>query len=170
MLNSEPNHQPKIRIREMTIDDLPHVYHIGENIFTAEYSSTLYRTWDEYEITTLFNSDNELCLVAELNDQIAGFALGTTVDKHHSAWKYGYLVWLGVRKDVQMHNIGERLFREIKRRMREQGARIIIIDTDAENRAAINFFKKHGFGNVEKHVYMSMNLDKTKKPPGKRNG
>lgn len=57
----------------------------------------MYRTWDEYEITTLFNSDSELCLVAELGDEIVGFALGTTVEKQHSAWKYGYLVWIGVR-------------------------------------------------------------------------
>ncbi len=159
---------PKIRIREMSIDDLSYVYHIGENIFTAEYSSTLYRTWDEYEITTLFNTDNELCLVAEVRDQIAGFALGTTVEKHHSAWKYGYLLWLGVRKDIQQHRVGERLFREIKRRMREQGARIIIIDTDAENRGAINFFKKQGFGNIEKHVYMSLNLSRSRKKTEKK--
>jgi ribosomal protein S18 acetylase RimI-like enzyme len=72
--------EQKVRIREMSIDDLPHVYHIGENIFTAEYSATLYRTWDEYEITSLFNTDNELCLVAEMRDQIVGFALGTTVE------------------------------------------------------------------------------------------
>jgi ribosomal protein S18 acetylase RimI-like enzyme len=31
--------------------------------------------------------------------------------------------------------------------MREQGVRMIIIDTDAENEAAIRFFTKQGFGN-----------------------
>ena len=86
-----------LRIREMTIDDFSEVFHIGEEVFTVEYSQNLYRTWDEYEITTLFNSDNELCLVAEAGDDILGFALGTTVNKHNSPWKYGYLVWLGVR-------------------------------------------------------------------------
>jgi ribosomal protein S18 acetylase RimI-like enzyme len=90
------------------------------------------------------------------------------VEKHHSAWKYGYLLWLGVRPDMQKHQIGERLFGEIKRRMREQGARIIIIDTDADNRAAINFFKKKGFGNIEKHVYMSLNLSRSRKKVEKK--
>jgi len=33
-----------IRIREMTIDDFPEVFHIGEEVFTAEYSQSLYRT------------------------------------------------------------------------------------------------------------------------------
>lgn len=155
----EPSDE-KLRIREMSIDDLPHVFHIGEEIFTSEFSPSLYRTWDEYEITTLFNSDSELCLVAESGDAIVGFALGTTVEKHHSAWKYGYLVWLGVRKGVQKGKVGERLFKEIGRRMREQGVRIIIIDTDAENQGAIRFFEKMGFGNVQEHVYMTLNLGK----------
>lgn len=153
--------EKKLRIREMSIDDLSEVFHIGESIFTAEYSQSMYRTWDEYEITTLFNSDNELCLVAEWNDEILGFALGTTVEKHHSSWKYGYLVWLGVRKGIQKGGVGDGLFKEIRRRMQEQGVRMIIIDTDADNEAGIRFFKKQGFGNPQEHVYMTLNLSRT---------
>lgn len=35
----------KIRIREMTIDDFPEVFHIRVEVFTAEYSQNLYHTW-----------------------------------------------------------------------------------------------------------------------------
>jgi len=158
------------RIREMIIDDFPEVFHIGEEVFTVEYSQSLYRTWDEFEITTLFNSDTELCLVAELGERIVGFALGTTVKKHNSPWKYGYLVWLGVRRDIQKGRVGSRLFNELRRRMVEQGVRMIIIDTSADNRAAINFFQKQGFDDIQEHLYMSLNLTrktgkkKVKKP------
>jgi len=159
--------EEKLRIRELMIDDFPEVFHIGEEIFTAEYSQSLYRTWDEYEITTLFNSDNELCLVAEAGGKILGFALGTTVEKHNSPWKYGYLVWLGVRKDTQKEQAGNRLFNEIKRRMKEQGARMIFIDTSADNHAAISFFEKMGFNDTREHVFMSLNLSrKTKRKRG----
>ena len=160
--------EKKLRIREMTIDDLSEVFHIGESIFTAEYSQSMYRTWDEYEITTLFNSDNELCLVAEHDDSILGFALGTTVEKHHSSWKYGYLVWLGVRSGIQKGGVGDALFKEIRRRMQEQGVRIIIIDTDADNEAGIRFFKKQGFGNPQQHVYMTLNLSRANRRKGDR--
>ncbi len=170
MPEEQTNPDEKPRIREMSIDDLSEVFHIGEEIFTSEYSPSLYRTWDEYEITTLFNSDSELCLVAESAGALVGFALGTTVEKHHSAWKYGYLVWLGVRTGVQKGRVGERLFREIRRRMREQGVRIIIIDTDAENEAAIRFFRKMGFGNVQQHVYMTLNLARKRKKAGEKKG
>lgn len=157
------------RIREMAIDDFPEVFHIGEEVFTVEYSQSLYRTWDEYEITTLFNSDSELCLVAEAGDRILGFALGTTVKKHNSPWKYGYLVWLGVRKNIQKGRVGSRLFNEIKRRMQEQGVRMMLIDTSADNVPAINFFQKQGFDDIQEHVYMSLNLTrKVHKKHGKK--
>jgi len=149
-----------VEIREMTIDDLAAVFHLGERLFTSEFSPSMYRTWDEYEITTLFNSDSELCLVAELDDQIVGFALGTTVEKQNSAWKYGYLVWIGIRPGLQKAGTGAKLFDEIRERMVEQGVRMIIIDTDAENDAGISFFKKQGFNNVQQHVYMTLNLSK----------
>ncbi|MDD2541221.1 MAG: GNAT family N-acetyltransferase [Desulfuromonadaceae bacterium] len=158
-----------LRIREMTIDDFPVVFHIGEEVFTAESFQSLYRTWDEYEITTLFNSDNELCLVAEAGGKILGFALGTTVTKHNSPWKYGYLVWVGVRINIQQGGVGSRLFKEIKHRMKVQGVRMMIIDTSADNQPAIQFFQKQGFDDIQEHVYMSLNLSrKTVKKPVKR--
>lgn len=152
----------QLSIREMTIDDLAAVFHLGERLFTSDFSPSMYRTWDEYEITTLFNSDTELCLVAELNGEIVGFALGTTVDKQHSSWKYGYLVWIGVRPGLQKCGAGHKLFNEIKQRMVEQGVRMLVIDTDAENEAGIGFFKKQGFNNIQKHVYMTLNLSRAR--------
>ena len=158
MTESSSTGDGAVRFRNMTIDDFPEVFHIGEEVFTADYSQSLYRTWDEYEITTLFNSDSDLCLVAESGETILGFALGTTVEKHNSSWKYGYLVWLGVRSGIQQGGIGSGLFKEIKRRMKEHGVRMIIIDTSADNLPAVNFFQKQGFADTQQHVYMSLNL------------
>jgi len=158
MTESSSTGDGAVRFRNMTINDFPEVFHIGEEVFTADYSQSLYRTWDEYEITTLFNSDSDLCLVAESGESILGFALGTTVEKHNSSWKYGYLVWLGVRSGIQQGGIGSGLFKEIKRRMKEHGVRMIIIDTSADNLPAVNFFQKQGFADTQQHVYMSLNL------------
>jgi ribosomal protein S18 acetylase RimI-like enzyme len=157
----------QVEIREMTIDDLAAVFHLGEQLFTSDYSPSMYRTWDEYEITTLFNSDSELCIVAELAGEVVGFALGTTVEKQKSSWKYGYLVWIGTCPGLQKCGAGKRLFDEIKERMIKQGVRMIIIDTDADNEAGISFFKKQGFGNIQQHVYMTLNLSRSRKK-GKR--
>ncbi len=165
---NETGRNSTLSLRSMGVDDLAEVFHIGEMIFTAEYSPSLYRTWDEYEVISMFNSDSELCLVAESDEKIVGFALGTTVDKHHSAWKYGYLVWLGVCPRAQKLRVGQSLFKEMKKRMRAQGVRMIIIDTAADNRAGIDFFTKLGFGNIQEHVYMTLNLDRKAKKRKKR--
>ena len=160
---TQQHNEQQLDVRSMTIDDLAAVFHLGEKLFTSEFSPSMYRTWDEYEITTMFNSDNELCLVAELADEVVGFALGTTVEKQNSPWKYGYLVWIGVKPGLQKTGAGAQLFAELKHRMIEQGVRMMLIDTDADNEAGIRFFKKQGFGHIQKHVYMTLNLSKKHK-------
>ena len=65
--------------------------------------------------------------------------------------------------------IASEIVGKIKRRMKEQGVRMIIIDTSADNLPAIRFFQKQGFGDTQQHVYMSLNLTrKGKKKPGKK--
>ena len=68
-----------------------------------------------------------------------------------------------MRREIQKLQVGERLFKEIKKRMKEQGVRMIIIDTSANNQPAIRFFEKHGFDNVQEHVYMTLNLSRRNK-------
>jgi ribosomal protein S18 acetylase RimI-like enzyme len=148
-----------IAIRNMEIDDLATIFHLGEKVFTAREVPNLYRTWDEYEVVSLFNSDSEFCLVAELDEEIVGFALGTTVTKSHSAWKYGHLVWLGIDPDVQGHGVATKLFTRFRDIMVEDGVRMLIVDSEADNLPALYFFRKMGFGSPQEHIYLSLNLD-----------
>ncbi|MGC8804469.1 MAG: GNAT family N-acetyltransferase, partial [Candidatus Ratteibacteria bacterium] len=51
-------------------------------------------------------------VIAEIsgkNKKVIGFAMATTIRKPRSAWKYGYVVWLGVKRRYHRHGIGERL-------------------------------------------------------------
>lgn len=145
-------------IKEMELDDLSPVFHLGERLFTADVAPNLYRTWDQYEVVNYFLSDSEYCLVAKGNDQVVGFALGTTISKPRSAWKYAYLVWLGVDPAYHQEGIGEKLFEHFKAIMLEQGVRIIFVDTEADNLSALSFFRKMGFGSPRQHIYLSLNL------------
>jgi len=152
--------RPSIEIREMEIDDVAAVYHLGERVFTAEVPN-LYRTWDEYEVTGLFHTESDLCLVAEdrRTGTMAGFAMGTTVSKPRSAWTYGYLVWMAVDPRYQKRRVGERLVQRLAERMADHGVRILMVDTDANNDAALRFFASLGFEQPRPHVFLSMNLD-----------
>ena len=156
--NGSKKREYELEIREIEIDDLPAVFHLGERIFTSETVPTLYRTWDEYEVTSLFNTDPEYCLVAEVDDTTVGFILGTTVTKTKSAWKYGYVVWLAVVPEWQRERLGSRLFDKLAEKMIEDGVRIFLVDTEASNLPALEFFKKKGFGNPEEQIYLTLNV------------
>lgn len=148
-----------LKIRPMEIDDVAEVFHLGEKVFEAEKVPSLYRTWDEFEVIELFHGDPEFCLAAELGDQIVGFALGTTITKTHSAWKYGHLVWLGVDPTHQRAGVAEKLFNRFRDIMLEENVRMLLVDTMAENLPALHFFRKMGFGSPQQHIYLTLNLD-----------
>jgi ribosomal protein S18 acetylase RimI-like enzyme len=169
--------KPDIEIREMAVDDIPVVFHLGEQVFTADKTPTLYRTWDEFEVISMFNADHDYCLVAEEDKRIVGFALGNVVAKKKSAWKYGYLVWLVVAPDYQRLGVASRLFNKFSDKMIEDGVRIFLVDTEADNLPALHFFRARGFGSPQQHIYLTYNPDtngrqKEKKRAGraKKNG
>ncbi len=160
MNEDDPNKKQSssLVVRQMEIDDLAVVFHLGEKIFTAREVPTLYRTWDKYEVVNLFQSDPEFCLVAESAGQIVGFLLGTTIEKSHSAWKYGHLVWLGVEPELHRQGVAVKLFTFFRDLMLESGVRMLLTDTEADNLAALHFFRKMGFGHPQQHIYMTLNL------------
>ena len=149
-----------IEIRTATIDDLAAIFHLGEKVFTSQEFSNLYRTWDEYEVTHLFNSEAEYVLVAEADGQVVGFAMGTIIEKARSAWSYGHLLWLGVDPDFARKQIGSLLFDRFREIMEETGIRMLMVDTQADNEPAVKFFQRKGFENPTDHFYMTLNLQK----------
>ncbi|HKL22123.1 MAG TPA: GNAT family N-acetyltransferase [Tichowtungia sp.] len=149
-----------VDVRTATIDDLGAIFHLGEKVFTSQEVSNLYRTWDEYEVTHLFNSESEHVLVAEFDGTVVGFAMGTVIQKARSAWNYGHLLWLGVDPDCARRGVGSILFDRFRERMEAEGVRMLMIDTQADNLAAIGFFERKGFENPTDHVYMTLNLGK----------
>ncbi len=149
----------ELEIRTATIDDLPAIFHLGEMVFTSQDYSNLYRTWDEFEVTSLFNSEPEYMLVAEFDNKVVGFALGTTIEKNRSAWNYGHLLWLGVDPDFAGKKIGSRLFDRFRDIMTKAGIRMLMVDTQADNEEAIRFFRRKGFVDPIEHVYMTLNLN-----------
>jgi ribosomal protein S18 acetylase RimI-like enzyme len=155
----------KAIIREMEIDDISAVYRLGEKLFSSEEFPILYRTWDPYEVTEYFSSDPDYCLVAEAetNGKIVGFILATTVEKEGTAWKkYGYLSWIGVDEAFQRTKLGLRLYRELEKRLMEDGVRMVIADTEAENEEAIAFFKGMGFSVSSQHAWLAKTLRRPK--------
>ncbi len=145
-------------VRELGIDDIAAIYHLGEELFTSDLYPYLYRTWDEWEVIGLYNTDPEYCLVAEIDGELAGFILGTIITK--ATWTYGYILWLGVNPKFQRRGVADKLVDKAISRMIEDGARFMLVDTDPANAPALKFFNRKGFGNTREHIFLSMNLSK----------
>jgi ribosomal protein S18 acetylase RimI-like enzyme len=165
-------HRIEVSIREMEIDDLSAVYHLGEKLFTSDEFPILYRTWDPYEVTDYFSTDPEYCLVAETEDnRIVGFVLANMIEKEGTAWKkYGYLTWIGVDADYQRTNLGQRLYNKIEDTFQKQGARMVMADTDAENLGALAFLNAMGLSARAQHVWLAKTLQKPRKKKKDDNG
>lgn len=156
--------KPEVEIRQMEIDDVAAVYHLGEELFTSEKFPILYRTWDPYEVTDYFTTESDYCLVAEIDGRIVGFVLANTVEKEGTAWKtYGYLSWIGVAPDFQGTNLGQRLYNRLEDILQDEGVRMVIADTEAENIKAIEFFKAMGFSIRADHTWLAKTLQRKRK-------
>jgi ribosomal protein S18 acetylase RimI-like enzyme len=153
--------KPQIEIRQMTLEDLSEVWHLGEKIFTPSYLPFTYRTWNVDELLSLFNGDPEVCLVAEdvKSNKIVGFALGVVLKRPLSPWKYGYFNWVGVQKIRQKSGVGKRLYNELERRFKQKGARIAIVDVESNNPAGFRFVEGLGFKQAESYIWFSKNIE-----------
>ena len=150
---------PSVEIREMALKDVAEVFELGQRLFTAEAWPSLYRSWDDHELALLFSNDAETCLVAEADGKVMGFALGRVMEKPRSAWRYGWLLWLGVDPRFKRSGIATRLMKQLKGLFIARDARIMLVDTAAKNHSAVAFFRRNGFGQEIRHVYLSQNLE-----------
>lgn len=151
----------QIEIRQMALEDLSEVWHLGGKIFTPSRLQFTYRTWNIDELLSVFCGDSELCLVAEdthLN-KIVGFALGAILKRPFSPWTYGYFLWVGVQRLRQRRGIGKRLYKELEKRFKNKGARIAIVDVESNNSAGIRFVKELGFKEAQTYLWYSKNLE-----------
>jgi len=152
--------KPQVEIRQMTLEDLSEVWHLGEKIFTPSSLRFTYRTWNVDELLSLFYGNQELCLVAKdtRSNKIVGFALGTILKRPFSPWTYGYFLWAGVQKMRQKSGVGRRLYKELEKRFKDKNARIVIVDVEDNNPAGIRFIKKLGFKEAQTYIWYSKNL------------
>jgi ribosomal protein S18 acetylase RimI-like enzyme len=65
---------------------------------------------------------------------------------------------LGVAPVVRRRGVARRLLNRMTALFIDEGARMMILDTEVQNEAAMNFFESQGFGNKVEHVYLSQNL------------
>ena len=154
-----------VNIRPAMVDDLINIYRLGERCFRPH--TNLSRTWDENEVMDMFSQNSDLCLVATVKKEMAGFCMGSTVEKRKSKKPYGYLMWLAVDPSFGRRGIGAKLLQAFDEITAERGCYLTLVDTQADNEAALQFFERNGFGDRKMHFYMAKPCKRLPQDAGK---
>ena len=85
MNHTNHHKESNIEVRQMEIGDLADVFHLGERLFTADKWPALYRTWDEFEVVSLYASDPDTCFVATGDADVVRWALGNSIESDKRA-------------------------------------------------------------------------------------
>ncbi|MCX7608058.1 MAG: ribosomal protein S18-alanine N-acetyltransferase [Anaerolineales bacterium] len=121
-----------VRIRRMTLADVPAVYEIDRLSFSLPWTEGSFR----YEVA---ENPHSRSWVAEVDGRVVGMlVLWLVLDEAHIAT-------IATHPDYRRQGIGERLLLYALRSARAEGARRAFLEVRVGNRAAQALYKKYGF-------------------------
>ena len=125
----------KNRIRPFAQTDFPILLAIDQGCFAPEIA------YDEWELAHFLSSPGSRTLVAEADDNIAGFILVELRRKSSTAT----LVTLDVLEPFRKQRIGSLLLEAAEQILRSERIKQHSLQVDTGNIAAIHFYEHHGF-------------------------
>jgi ribosomal protein S18 acetylase RimI-like enzyme len=99
------------------------------------------------ELTKKYEHDPELFLVADNDGEIVGSVIGGFDGRR------GLIYHLAVKAEERRRGLGSSLMDEIEVRLRGKGCRRVYLLVTDDNRAAMRFYEKRGWGEMNLHVY-----------------
>jgi ribosomal-protein-alanine N-acetyltransferase len=124
---SEPHH-----IRPITEDDIEEIYSIDQNAFAAPW---------QLDIQNLLSAirQSKIASMVLVNDKVAGYLL---CDQHNLT---AHLSRIAVSPDYARKNLGSDLIHSLFREITKLGVITISVNTQANNVASLNLYRKFGF-------------------------
>jgi [ribosomal protein S18]-alanine N-acetyltransferase len=137
-----------VLVRTARAADLPTVLHVDKQCFEAQWTKDHTILGPAIEYGPLF-------IVAELNDQIVGYAYATT----HFSGHLVHLVRIAVDPQLQGSRIGIRLMAEVIDFARAMGADLITLNTQSYNIHAQRLYRWFGFSpSGERQIVLRFDL------------
>ncbi len=95
--------------------------------------------------------DSELVLVAEAEERVIGVIVGTLDGTR------GYFYRLAVDPSYQGHGVGKELVQALEKRLKQRGAKRVIIMVNQNNKTVIPFYNSLGY-EVQEYITLSKSL------------
>ncbi len=129
-----------IHIRRATTDDLETLHSIERECFTIE-------AFTKEQLEYLLKNPKGISLIAQMNNEIAGFIVGLIYD--HYTTRTGHVYTLDVAVKHRRRGVGVRLLGELEQRFVENGVEICYLEARRGNVAALALYRKHGYTEVD---------------------
>ena len=143
----------EVTIRKATIEDLPAVQELSQELFYSDlpHDPLMNVDWSFSEdgkkiFTARITEPNRFCLVAEINGKIIGYTTGSVLSV--PAWrpvKRLELENLIVTEKYRGQRIGEKLAQAVVDLAKSLGMQRVMVAAYATNDRAIKFYKRVGF-------------------------
>jgi ribosomal-protein-alanine N-acetyltransferase len=134
-----------MQVRAYQPEDFDGLYELDQTCFVPgiAYSRAMLR----YFLT----QESARCLLAEDDEEIAGFILGETNGSR------GHIITLDVGAEYRRRGLGTQLLNALEGSFAAMGVRSMLIETAMNNEAGVMFWKRHGYRveGVLKRYYLS---------------
>lgn len=124
-------------VREMTLDDIPHVLSIQ--------SETGLSFWSETDYSREIGQTDSIGLSAEVDSVVAGFIVIRLLAGDGNDFREAEILNFAVSKKFQRNGVGSRIFYEATRQLKELKIDELWLEVRESNFSAINFYRRHGF-------------------------
>ena len=154
-----------MKIRKATRRDIPRLVELWWELQVQYFSYDLpyYRNKSkaacfrlyQKRLEQYFGKRNLILLVAQQDAAVIGFVIGEILPRsnYHRVETYGDVGPLGVAAGWRRQGIGARLLQALEKEFRKRQVRLIQMYVDRKNRPALDFYRRHGYG--ERMVHMT---------------
>lgn len=130
-----------IIIEKARIADLEALYEIERECFDRE-------AFTKEQIAYLLENPNSVSLIAQVNNEIAGFIIGLIYDRNEMRTGHVYTIDVAIKH--RRMGVGLRLLNELERIFIDRGVKICNLEVRLDNVAARRLYRKHGYTEVER--------------------
>ena len=132
-------HKP-LTVRDATASDLNTVILLDQYSSKEEKPAYWGSVFDRYS----GDKKGRHFLVAEISDVVVGFIIGEV-----RAWEFGsppcgWVFALAVSPDLREKGIGQRMFAEISKRLKQEGVTAVRTMVERDNKLLLSFFRNMG--------------------------
>jgi ribosomal protein S18 acetylase RimI-like enzyme len=150
---------PQVTLRSYLPSDFETLYRIDQVCFPKGIA------YGRFEMKVYLRVRGSHCTIAESAGDIAGFILAELAPDE------GHIITLDVLENYRRQKVGSLLLESAEKEAATRGATRMVLETATTNKAAIAFWKKHGyrqFGTIDNYYGKGLNaleMEKRLTPP-----